>query len=133
MKVIVCLEERKGMMFNHRRLSKDELVIKSIMDMVDQESISMNAYSYSMFQNRDKGNCKVSNSFLQAKSEYYFVEDDDLSTCYESIEELIIYWWNRKYPYDLALAINIENYHLCECETFVGQSHEEIIKERYCR
>lgn len=133
MKVIVCLDDRKGMMFNHRRLSRDELVIHDIMEIVDQETISMNAYSYSMFQNVDKGNCKVSDSFLQTQSEYYFVEDDDLSAYYEDIEELIIYWWNRKYPYDLALAINIEAYQLCESEIFVGQSHEKITKERYCR
>lgn len=131
MKVIVCLDDNKGMMFNHRRLSRDSKVIDSINTMVDTETLSMNSYSYPLFKDQ-MIHCIVDDCFLDSNfNGYYFVEDNDLSQYESKVDEIIIYWWNRKYPSDVKFAIDLNLYSLYDSEEFIGNSHEKITKEIY--
>lgn len=134
MKVIVCLDDDQGMMFNQRRLSLDQKVIDSIIATVDQEALYMNQYSYSLFKGRSEIKCIVDNHFLEINDDgYYFVEDNCLSQYVSEIDEIIIYWWNRRYPSDVKFAIDLNLYSLYDSEEFVGNSHEKITKEKYIK
>lgn len=131
MKVIVCLDDNKGMMFNRRRLSRDSKVIDSIVSIVDTDTLSMNSYSYPLFKNQEIDSI-VDDCFLDSNNDgYYFVEDNDLSHYESKIDEIIIYWWNRNYPSDVKFAIDLSLYSLYDSEEFIGSSHEKITKEIY--
>lgn len=47
--LIVCIDDNKGMMFNHRRQSQDRVLRRHILDMVGNGKLWMNEYSGKMF------------------------------------------------------------------------------------
>ena len=49
MTVIVCLDNANGMMFNHRRQSRDANVIKDILKTINGASLLIAPYSASLF------------------------------------------------------------------------------------
>ena len=53
MKLIVCLDERKGMMFNNRRQSRDRVLIDNMIKMVGDDKLYIAPYSESLFENKE--------------------------------------------------------------------------------
>ena len=49
MKIIVCVDNQNGMMFNHRRQSQDRVLRKRILELTGGEKLWMNAYSMGQF------------------------------------------------------------------------------------
>ena len=45
MKIIVCIDDKNGMMFNHRRQSKDREVRRDMLSYIGQHRLWMNEYS----------------------------------------------------------------------------------------
>ena len=136
MKIIICLDDDNGMMFNIRRQSRDEKVVKDIIEMTEGHSLWMNDYSAKIFADHIN-KLNISPSFLDnaEDSDFCFVENDDVKKHLASIDELIIYKWNRRYPADKVFDINLyENgFELHQTEEFGGKSHEKITKEIYIR
>ncbi len=129
MKIVTCIENNKGLMFFKKRLSKDEKIIDDIKNM--NVKLSMNDYSHKMFLSYNYDNeIIVSDEFVL--DTYYFNENNSLEE-YEDITEIIIYKFNRDYPSDLKLKINLEDFSLESIYEFVGKSHEKITKEVYKR
>lgn len=126
MKVFICLDEKNGMMFNKRRQSKDLKVIEKIKEIVSDSTLTVLKYSSSLF-----GDAIVCNDFTNAKN-YVFIEDPDFLIP-DKIEELFIFKWNRHYPSDKKLSINLSDYTLVHSEDFEGNSHEKITLEKYIR
>lgn len=131
MKVIVCLDDRNGMCFNHRRQSRDCAVIADILSSANEAPIWMNAYSASLFEAAE--NIHVSEAFLTEAPEdaWCFVEDQPLNRVRARIDALTVYRWNRHYPADRHLDLNLEEWSLVASEDFEGHSHEKITKEEY--
>ena len=50
MKLIVCIDENNGMMFNNRRQSKDRVVIEKIEEIIDSEPLYIDTYSKKLFE-----------------------------------------------------------------------------------
>ena len=48
--LIVCVDDNKGMMFNHRRQSQDRVLRRHILDRVGDAKLWMNGYSAKMFE-----------------------------------------------------------------------------------
>lgn len=136
MKVFICLDDNNGMMFNNRRQSRDEKVVKDIIKMVDGHSLWMNDYSAKIFDGYIE-KLNVTPSFLDnmGKSDFCFVEGDDVKKYIAFIDEFIIYKWNRKYPADKVFDIELYEFgfELQQIEEFGGKSHEKITKEIYIR
>lgn len=129
MKFIVCIDINNGLMFNNRRVSKDEAVLLDIKENV--KKISMNEYSNKMFVDYNlEDNVVVSDEF---GDDYYFVENNDLCQYQDKITHLIIYNWNRDYPSDLKLELNLKEFNIVEENIIEGNSHPEIIKRLYVR
>lgn len=136
MNVIVCLDDQNGMMFNHRRQSRDQEVIKDIISTCQEKSLYVSEYSYSLFKNLVEDNIIVQSEPL-AKAEmgsYCFIEEYQLLPYESQIEKLIIYKWNRKYPTDMRLDLQLEDtwQKISSCD-FKGFSHEKVTKEIYTR
>lgn len=136
MKVIVCLDDSLGMMFNQRRQSRDRAVTADILRMTSGSRLYIDQYSEKLFADVD-GEYTVSRDVLTdaAKGEYCFVERQRLSPYEEVIEEIIVYRWNRRYPADLFFDIDVEKqgFSMVHREEFEGYSHDKITKEIFRR
>ena len=134
MKVILCLDDRGGMMFNHRRQSRDREVIGNILDMVGDGVLWMAPYSRMLFS-ESVAALRVEENFLNLAeaSDFCFVEDRALLPYGDRIEEMILYRWNRRYPYDMKLDMEplSNGFSLQNTTEFAGFSHEKITKEIY--
>ena len=128
MKVIVCVDDRMGMFFNKRRLSQDYLFIKDVLTLTNGH-VWMNEYSSSLFQKEGI----VDNDFLKKSDDYCFVENVDIKPYLYKIDELIIYYWNRKYPADMYFDVDLSEWKMLDHIEFKGNSHEKILRERYVK
>lgn len=136
MKVIICLDENGGMLFNHRRQSKDRLVVDDMVRFVGNGVLRCNAYSRPLLE-ESGAIFVVSEDFLEKAEvwDYCFVEDQGLLQYKDNISQLLVYHWNRSYPADLYLDLDIEaeGFMLVERAEFVGSSHEKITREVYVK
>lgn len=132
--VILCLDDKKGMMFNNRRQSKDKFVIQDILKLVDGKKLFISSYSEGLFQGLES-KLIIDDNFLNnaAEEDYCFVENNNLKDFSEKIEKIIVYKWNRIYPSDLKLEITIQDWNLIGRFEFVGNSHDKITREVYVK
>lgn len=133
---IVCVDNTNGMMFNYRRLSRDQAVIEDIIAMSKEENLYMNLYSYSLFKDRNLKNVVITSDFLKLedKKAYFFVENCLLTPLKAKINQLILYKWNRNYPADFYFDLDLnKDWILLKTEEFMGTSHEKITKEIYVK
>ena len=163
MKVLVCVEERGGTLFNGRRQSSDRNVSRDMLReagsllpdgslMPAEEAMAegcrlwISPFSKKLFRGKTDYLVMVENPLQEAledeKAEKRFtghqtitafVEDLDLYPYRESIRELVLYRWNRTYPFDRKLDIDLSEYELTETVQLAGFSHDLITKERYVR
>ena len=107
MKLIVCLDERKGMMFNNRRQSRDRVLIDNLIDMVNGDKLYIAPYSEGLFENKEV-KLKVKNNPLKAADENWcFIENLPVAEYKDEIETVVIYHWNRHYPGDLFFDLEL--------------------------
>lgn len=135
MKVIVCCENSNGMLFNNRRVSQDKAVTAKIVDLTKENKLWMDNYSYSLFEALNASNINLADDALSeaAEHEYCFVEKQMLATYEKWISEIVVFRWNRDYPSDKELDIDLSEWNLKHTEEFSGNSHEKITMEVYER
>lgn len=141
MKLIVCIDEKKGMMFNHRRQSQDRVLRDDIRKECQGSILRMNAYSAGLFEKDADVETMVqifsSEDFLAQASEddCCFVEDQDVSLWLEQADTVILYQWNRHYPADLYFTAELseDTWQMERQEDFAGSSHEKITKTVYAK
>lgn len=134
MKIIVCLCDRGGMLFNSRRQSRDRVLIENLTDYVGDGAIFTNAFSAPLFESGSASVIEVSEPLESAGSEdFVFVENMSLKNYRDKIKEMVIYRWNRSYPADFYLDLEPSEagLTLIELTDFVGSSHEKITREIY--
>lgn len=132
MKLIFCLDDRGGMMFNGRRQSQDKELRKRILETLDGKPLIMSPYSSKQFV--EGGNIIISDApQSEANHGIYFVEDLPFSL--NGVDGITIYRWNRHYPSDLKFGIDLskEGFILDTVYEFEGSSHEKITEEKYKR
>ena len=133
MKVIVCVDDNNGMMFNNRRQSRDRVLIGDLLNTAKEGRLYIAPYSNILFQNITT--LIESETLLDeaGSNDYCFIENKTLLPYSDRIDELIIYRWNRTYPADMHLDIDPEALSLKLVSTieFAGSSHEKITKELY--
>ena len=132
--VIVCLDERGGMMFNNRRQSRDKAVIDRIVEIVQGSKLWLSSYSKSLFD-QVAILLEVDDNFLQkaGNGEFCFVENADITQYTPKIEKLYIFRWNRHYPADFYFTLDLAEYRMITQSEFMGNSHEKITLEVYER
>ena len=127
--LIACVDERMGMMFNHRRISQDKIVCMDILDMCPNRVLYMEEYSYKLFQEFDSVNVKVIDNITSIQNNEYFFAENPEAIDENLIEKIVLYRWNRKYPADRYFPIDLGKWILMNSEEFAGKSHEKITKE----
>ena len=133
MHMIVCIDERDGLSFCGRRLSRDSVLNQHMLKMTEGHALWMNAYSAKMFSGTDICEDEL---YLKkaAMGEYCFLENATLPETNENLESVILYHWNRTYPSTVKFPRELlEGMQLVHTEEFAGSSHEMITMERYTR
>ena len=137
MNLIVCLDNNNGMMFNNKRQSQDKILRADIKRTISNNKLLMNEYSYKLYKDIDDGNIIVTEDFLDIckDDDFCLVENKALINYINKVNNLIIYKWNRNYPADLYLDIDLNNklWELINIEEFADSSHDKITKEIYRR
>lgn len=135
--VIVCVDDDMGMMFNKRRQSQDRILRERIMTITAGKTLWLNCYSEKQFEQDYLPRINVTDQFLDeaVNGDYCFVENNDILPYEGSIEKLIVFKWNRKYPSDFKFSVPLaENgWKLISATDFAGSSHEKITEEVYVR
>ena len=133
MKICLCIDKEKGVMFFGKRQSRDRIQRDEMLKLVGKNKLWMSSYSAPLFEGAD--NVIVDDEFLTRAptGDYCFIEgqDFDLSLC----EAVIVYNWNRHYPADKFFPYDLkkEGFKLVSKRSFVGSSHEKITEEIYER
>lgn len=131
MTVIVCLDDRGGMRFNHRRQSRDRIVTAHILDDTGGSPLYLSSSSARLFP--ENAPLMIQEDVLQTApaDSICFVEQPPLKPVGERIEKLIVYRWNRIYPADEYLDLELNRWTLIDQSEFCGNSHPTITREVY--
>lgn len=134
--IIAAVDNHNGLMFNHRRQSRDKILQEKILEMTADSKLWINHYTEKQFI--DTAACRqlnIDDNFLNkaASGEYCFVENSSLQKFEARIEKIILFKWNRDYPRDFVFDINLGSgqWKLTYSEDFAGYSHEKITMEVY--
>ena len=132
MRLIVCLDDKNGMAFNHRRQSRDRIITETIEELVKGSTLHFSPYSAKLFPS---GVFEPSEDYLSRAGEddFCFVELEDVAPYEGQIEEITVFRWNRVYPADLKFQIDLTQWSLERTVEFPGNSHEKITMEVYKR
>lgn len=135
MKLIVCVDDNGGMLFNKRRISRDRVLCQHIIKMAKGANLWVNAYSRDLFSETD---CNIplycGENHCIAKEDYLFAEDLAVEKLLPLADTLILYRWNRRYPSDVKFPLELlGQWKLVSACDFPGSSHEKITCEVYCK
>ena len=139
MHVILCADDRNGMMFHRRRQSRDRAVLEDIEKLRAGKTLLMYKYSDKMFSEygySDHETFESSEAALTAAGEddFCFLEDISPAAHRGRIGSIVIYRWNRHYPSDLRIEGDLlDGWAAVERMDFEGNSHEKITREIFER
>lgn len=133
--LIACVDNRNGMMFNHRRQSQDRVLRSDVLSLTKGKKLWMNAYSRKQFTEENTEQIETEEAYFSkaGSGEYCFAENADFFQNADKIEEIYLYHWNRDYPADTYFPIDLSSWKCVETAEFTGSSHEKITRERYVR
>lgn len=133
MKIIVCVDDKMGISFNGKRQSQDRVLYKHLVDMAESKGVSLRMSEDSAKLFPDSHVVRVGRNFpIEAfDTDYCFIEGN-LPKC-DKVNEVVLCRWNRVYPSDEKLGIDLKDFKLVYTQEFVGSSHEKISLEFYKR
>ena len=132
MTVYFCLDDRGGLLFNGRRLSRDAAVLADLAVGIPEE-VTIDGFSEKLIASA--GIPYVLTEEALPKGCRFFLENRDPAEVLPLAEKIVIYRWNRHYPSDLRWEGSPADYGFSMTETmeFPGKSHEKITKEVYVK
>ena len=137
MNIIAVIDDGGGLMFNRRRQSQDRTLRERILKLSGASRLWMNAYTRKQFDGAEADGISVDEDFLQKApdGDFCFVENVPLLPVLERVERVILFRWNRAYPSDMKLDLDLSAppWNLVETDEFPGYSHEKITEEVYVR
>ena len=131
MHLIVCVDDRLGMSFCGRRLSRDKVVTEHILYRCAGHKLWIHPYSELLFAGKD---IRIAPDFLDKAEEgdYCFAETTPLPEKIDNLESVILYHWNRTYPSTVKFPEELlAGMHMVHTEDFPGNSHDKITMEQY--
>lgn len=133
MRLIVCVDDRGGMLFNGRRLSSDRVVTERIKTLCGGGRLLVTPYSCRLFPRTDNVFCCIRPLQEASGEDTCFVEDRDVRPALAQAAEVVLFHWNRAYPADLHFPMDAlcGPWQLTHREEFPGHSHERITMEVY--
>ncbi len=129
MTLILCVDDRGGLMFNRRRQSQDRLVRQDMLRLCGGRPLAVSPYTARQFEGED--HVKVTET--PGEEDIFFLEDLPPQPFLERAKKLVLYHWNRAYPGDVRIVLPPQGWRLEEQTEFPGYSHEKITREVYTR
>ncbi len=133
--VFLCLDQKSGMAFHQRRQSLDRAIRADLLTAAAGRPVWMTPYSARQFT-EPEAVLRISDAPLQEteREGLCFVEFPPLSAALDRIDTLVVYRWNRVYPTDQRLDLDLsKSFRLVSSTDIPGHSHEKITKEVYLR
>lgn len=131
MKLIFCIDDNNGIMFNNRRQSRDSVLCERVAALCEGSVLWMSEYSAKLFEDAD--GLKADNDYMTkaGDDDFCFVEDLDYSL--EDCTQVVLYKWNRHYPSDRYFEADLKalGFKLISKYDFAGSSHKKITEEIY--
>ncbi len=130
----VCIDDENGMTFNHRRQSRDRVLIENLVALCGDRKIFMNEYSSVLFSDYAE-QIVVDEDFMEkaGADDICFVENVDLTPYADRIQGVILYRWNRLYPSSTTFDVDLSGFTLTDTVEFAGSSHDNITREEYAK
>lgn len=134
MRIVVCLDENGGMLFNNRRQSRDIAVLSDVVAELNGKKLYISPFSASLFESFGESVVVDSNFLENTKADdICFVENCSLAQISDKITVMTVYNWNRKYPADFVCDIDFSAFSLASESEFEGKSHSKITKRIFLR
>lgn len=131
MKLIFCIDDKKGLMFFGKRQSQDSVLREWILNHTAGSKLWMSSYSAKQF--KDLTGYIVDDDYIAkaAVGDYCFIEDKGYSL--DNVTEIILCHWNRKYQADKVFDIDLkgEGFKRTDSIDIKGSSHDKITIETY--
>lgn len=133
MRVITCADQNGGLFFNQRRQSRDRLLIEDVLSFCKGNILYISDYSKMLFP--DTASIMVVENPVEAakNGDFCFTEGLLLAPAEAAIEELILYRWDKVYPADVFLDLDLTRWHLQGTYELAGSSHDKITREVYTK
>ena len=132
MQIIVCVDDKGGLLFNRRRQSRDRVLIADVIAELGDKKLLISSFSKLLFEGFED-RYETDEEFLKNASseDVCFVENLDPSPYIDKIIRITVYRWNRNYPGDFFFSIDLEKegFEKKSCYEFEGYSHEKITRE----
>ena len=131
MKLIFCIDDKKGMMFFGKRQSQDSVLREWIISHTTGSNLWMSNYSAKQFKDLTGYIADDDYQIKAAVGDYCFVEDKGYAL--EGVSEIILCHWNRKYQADKVFDIDLKanGFRKIDSEDIKGSSHDKITIETY--
>jgi len=131
MKLIFCIDDKKGMMFFGKRQSQDSVLREWIINHTTGSKLWMSTYSAKQFS--DQTNYVIDDNYITNAmvGDFCFIEDKGYSL--DNVSEIILCKWNRKYQADKVFDIDLKanGFKKVSSEDIKGSSHDKITIETY--
>lgn len=130
--ILICLDDKNGMMFHNRRQSQDRGLRAYIRQLVGNSKIYMNQYTRKLYREFSQA-CVCEDFLFRAQAgDYCLVENQELCPVKDRIEKIIVFRWNKVYPADQILDLSLDGWVLENSREFDGSTHR-ILQETYVR
>ena len=131
MKLIFCIDDKKGMMFFGKRQSQDSVLREWIVNLTTGSKLWMSNYSAKQFKDLTGYIADDDYSSKAAVGDYCFIEDKGYTL--DNVSEIILCHWNRKYQADKLFDIDLKanGFRMVNSVDIKGSSHDKITIEIY--
>ena len=133
MRLIVTLDDYGGMLFNHRRQSRDRVLTEDILRTVGEGRLVVSPYTASLFSSHSALTVAEDPLAVAQEGDFCFLEEKSPREQMQLFSAVVIYRWNRHYPADVVFDADLNGFSLIETEELEGFSHKIITKEVYQR
>ena len=129
MTLYICLDDRNGLQFNHRRQSRDAAVLEDIRTQLTGPLL-IEPFSEKLIREAE-----IPCVLPPETAKDCFAEDMPSEELLAQTKKIVIYRWNRHYPADVRWEPDLQalGFALAETSEFPGTSHEKITREVYER
>ena len=125
--LVVCVDERDGMLFAGRRQSRDRAVTARILSLAGSARIFVTPYTAKLFSEGEDVLVSDHPEKDAGAGDFYFAEDGALPE--EGVEKIFLFHWNRRYPADRFFDRARFSLSPAGTEEFAGYSHETVTLE----
>ncbi len=131
----LCLDEAFGMCFNGRLQSTDRNVSARMLALCEPHTLWYRPAAARAFDDLSAENLCVDDAPFKkaAPKDGIFFDAPPDEQALAQLDELVIFWWHRRYPADghFHLDLGALGFQLAETQEYSGHSHEKITEQRY--